>query len=289
MNSPTSLLIILATCVVSWFGFRDRAFEERLIFNPEAILGGKEYHRLVTSGFLHAGWNHLVGNMLSLYFFAPWIEWRLGRDRFLLVYFGAIIGGSLLSLYVHRHHHYRAYGASGGVCGIIFAYVLLIPRTGVNLYFAIPVPGWLYAIGFIVWSFYALKSGRDNVGHDAHLGGAIVGLLLAAGLAPASVRENWVVFLLVLVPAILLLVYLWMNPLLLPLTSFLRGGVTRRSSQPSLPWHRREAKQLDAILEKVGREGIHSLTPAEQDFLRQVSGKYQRRSESKKPESDLII
>ena len=75
MNAPCSYLIILATCVVSWFGFRSRAVEERYIFNPEAILAGKEYYRLATCAFLHAGWNHLFMNMLTLYFFGR----KLGR------------------------------------------------------------------------------------------------------------------------------------------------------------------------------------------------------------------
>lgn len=289
MHAPCTFSIILVTCLVSWLGFRSRAVEEQLIFEPRAILAWKEYYRLVTSAFLHSGWNHLLLNMLSLYFFGPAIEWQLGAPQFLLVYFGAIVGGSLLSLYVHRHHEYRAYGASGGVCGVIFAYVLLFPGAGVNMYFAIPVPGWLYAFGFILGSFYAMRAGRDNVGHDAHLGGAILGFLLAAAFQPQAVRYNWLVFLLVLVPATALLIYLWFNPMLLPLSSF-SGSVSRRRPERLEPArYKREEKKLDALLDKVSREGIHSLTAAEQAFLHQVSGKYQRRAESKKPESELII
>ena len=158
--------------------------------------------------------------MVSLYLFGRTFEWSLGKTDFLLIYFGSVIGGSLLSLYVHRHHDYLAYGASGGVCGIIFAYLLLFPGAGISLYFAVPIPGWLYAIGFMVGSFIALKQAKDNIGHDAHLGGAIVGLLIAAGLHPQAAAYNWKIFLLVLVPAILLLVYLWLNPLFLPTPSF---------------------------------------------------------------------
>lgn len=289
MHAPCSFSIILVTCVVSWLGFRSRAVEEQLIFEPQAILAGKEFYRLVTSAFLHSGWNHLLLNMVSLWFFGPWIERHLGAPQFLLVYFGAIVGGSLLSLYIHRHHEYRAYGASGGVCGIIFAFVLLFPGVGVNLYFAIPVPGWLYAIGFILGSFFAMKGGGDNIGHDAHLGGAILGFLIAAALQPRAVQDNWLISLLVLVPAAALLVYLWFNPMLLPVSSFSGSILPRRSKRSEPPRQKQEEKKLDAILEKVSREGIHSLTAAEQEFLRKVSGKDQRRSESKNPESDLII
>src|SRR6266516_3232309 len=153
MNEPAALcnyLVILATGLVSYFGFRNWEVEAKYIFNPERILAGKEYYRLVTSAFLHADWRHLIFNMLSLYFFGPSIESFLGKTQFLLIYFGAVVGGNLLSLYVHRHHDYRAYGASGGVGGIIFSYILLFPGAGIMLfYFPVSIPGWLYAIGYI--------------------------------------------------------------------------------------------------------------------------------------------
>ena len=185
-----SLLLIAVTCAVSYAGFRNPAMEEKYIFRPDSILAGKEYYRLVTSAFLHSGWGHLTWNMVGLYVFGRLIEWSLGVTDLLLIYFGSVIGGGLLSLYVHRHHDYLAYGASGGVSGIVFAYLLLFPGAGIALYFAVPIPGWLYAIGFMVGSFVALKKAKDNIGHDAHLGGAIVGLLIAAALHPQAARYN---------------------------------------------------------------------------------------------------
>src|SRR6266576_7355840 len=96
--------------------------------------------------------------MLSLYWFGGPIESDFGKANFLLVYFGAIVGGNLLSLYVHRHHDYRAYGASGGVCGIIFASILINPGGSISLvYLPIWIPNWLYAIGFLLASFYGMK------------------------------------------------------------------------------------------------------------------------------------
>jgi hypothetical protein len=159
----------------------------------------------------------------------------------------------------------------------------------VALYFALPIPGWLYAIGFLVGSFVAMKRARDNIGHDAHLGGAIVGFLIAAALEPDAARENWRVFLLVLVPAILLLVYLWVNPLFLPLPLFLGRPYETKPRGKPLPRHRREASQVDAILDKIAKSGMDSLTPEERALLEQVSGKFRRRSDSRKPESGLAI
>ena len=294
MNVPAPVcnyLVILATGIVSYFGFRDWEVEAKCIFNPERILGGKEYRRLVTSAFLHADWRHLILNMISLFFFGPAIEFFLGRTQFLVIYFGAVIGGNLLSLYVHRHHEYRAYGASGGVCGIMFAYILLFPGASIaSFYFPVPVPGWLYAIGYILFSFYGMKEhNRGNIGHDAHLGGAIIGFLLTAALSPDHVRQNLKVFLIVLGVALALLVYLWVNPLFLPVASFFNRATRTRGKSSSLPGHKRESLQLDAVLEKISKSGMESLTSEEKNLLGQVSAKYQRRGESKKPESGLAI
>jgi len=190
-----TLLLIAVTCVVSYQGFKSFAFQQKYIFNPHAILAGKEYHRLVTSAFLHADWRHLIFNMVSLFLFGQHLEVFLGKAQFLAIYFGSIIGGSLLSLYVHRHHHYLAYGASGGVAGVIFAHVMLNPSgTIASFYFPVPIPGWLYAIGYILYSFFGMKEHRGDVGHDAHLGGAIIGFLIAAGLNPDAVRVHPAMF-----------------------------------------------------------------------------------------------
>ncbi len=293
MNETTPVcnyLLILGTGGFSYLGFRSRAVEERYIFEPERILAWKEYYRLVTSAFLHADLRHLIFNMLSLYFFGPSLEFLLGKSQFLLVYFAAVVGGNLLSLYVHRHHDYRAYGASGGVCGIIFAYILFFPGASIGfLFLPLPIPGWIYAIGYILFSFYGMKEHKGDIGHDAHLGGAIIGFLLTALLHPQSVRDNPRTFVVVLVATVLLLIYLWFNPMFLPASSFIgRGGASRKSS-PSLPKHRKEQMQVDAVLEKIARSGFESLTAEEKALLGEVSGKYQRRADSKKPDSGLAI
>jgi membrane associated rhomboid family serine protease len=278
--------------VVSFRGFRSFGFEEKHIFNPEAILAGKQYYRLVTSSFLHADMRHLLLNMLSLLFFGRGVEGAVGSTHFLLIYFGAVIGGDLLSLYVHRHHEYRSYGASGGVCGIIFASILINPEGSISLfYLPVWIPNWLYAIGFLLASFYGMKEqNRGDIGHDAHLGGAIIGFVITAGLHPQLVRYNPKVFGIVLVASIALLIYLWMNPLFLPVSVF-SGGLPwrKRGKTNEMPKHKRESLQMDAVLEKISKSGMQSLTPEEKAVLDQVSGKYQRRAESSKPKSGLAI
>ena len=292
MNGPVALwswVIIGLTSVVSWLGFRSRSVEDRYIFDPQAILAWKEYYRLVTSGFMHANWWHLLCNMVSLYLFGPILESVFGPRLLLLVYFGSVIGGNLLSLYIHRHHEYRAYGASGGVCGVIFAYILLFPGARIaDFLLPVSIPGWLYVILFIGVSFLATKdNNRGNIGHDAHLGGAIVGLLVAAALEPKMARANWKILLIVFGAALLLLLYLWLNPLFLPVRSFLSPGSRKNALDPGSP--QPETLRIDALLEKVSKTGMESLSAEEKVFLEGVSQKYQRRAESRKPDSGLAI
>jgi membrane associated rhomboid family serine protease len=294
MNEPVAicnLLIIGLTTLMSWLAFRNPVLEDRYIFEPRAILAGKEYYRLVSSAFLHSGWGHLVLNMISLYFFGGPLELAFGGKHFLIIYLGAIIGGDLLSLFVHRCHEYRAYGASGGVCGIIFAYLLLFPGASIHQFGLPAMPGWLYAIGFLVSSFIAMKADRDNIGHDAHLGGAIIGLLIAAALHPWYAQTNWKIFATVLSAAILLLIYLWINPLFLPIRVFNRQHLNTRSRFRSsqVPAYKRQILQIDAILEKINKTGMESLSAEERELLLSASAKFQSRAESKKPESGLAI
>src|SRR5260370_429858 len=279
---------IRGTWVLSSLGFKRRVIEEKYIFNPESIFAWKEYHRLVTSGFLHSGWNHLLLNMLSLYWVGGPIEMAFGKANFLLVYFGAIVGGNLLVLYVHRHHEYQAYGASGGVCGVLFASILMFPGSRFPLYpIPIWVPGWLYGIGFMILSFYAMRGNKGNIGHDAHLGGAIVGFLITAGLHPEYVTYRPWVFAGILVTSVLILIYLWINPMFLPTFAFLSRGVRTRDRRRVK--EKGENLEIDSILDKIAKKGMDSLTSDEKRALSEVSGKFQRRAESKKPNSGLAI
>ena len=286
--------LIIATSVVSILAFRSGyGFEEKYIFHPERILAGKEYYRLISSAFLHADYRHLILNMLTLYLFGPGVEFALGSAHFLIAYLGAVLGGSLLSLYVHRHHDYRAYGASGGVCGIVFASVLLNPGGSIRfLMVPIDIPNWLYAICFLLGSFFGMKeNNRSNIGHDAHLGGAIIGFAIAAAFEPEAVRYNPWIFGLVLGTAVMLLVYLWLNPLMLsvPVAELWPSRQGRREKSSRAPKRKQRQLQIDAVLEKISRSGLESLTPEEKALLNTVSAEYRRRADSKPPQSGLPI
>jgi membrane associated rhomboid family serine protease len=264
-------LIVVLTSLISFLAFEDAGLETKYLFRPEAVLAEKEYYRLFTSGFLHGGWGHLLVNMYTLYSFGGVVEMYYGHVDYLLIYFGSIVGGNLLSLFLHRWHDYAALGASGGVCGVIFAYVLHHPASHMTA-FPLPytVPAWLFAIVFLVASFYALKYVNDNIGHDAHMGGAMLGLLIAALTHPEVARRHWLALLAMLVVGGLIFTYLLVNPMFLPLSSFVhwpprlspKARPRRGRSQQRPPTPPRPAVQRD-----TGPELDPALT--EPDWLRQ--------------------
>jgi membrane associated rhomboid family serine protease len=283
-------LVILFTCGFSYAGFRSRGFEEKYIFWPQAILGGRQYYRLLTSGFLHANGAHLGMNMLSLYFFGPAIESQYGGAQFLLIYFGAILGGNLLSLLVHRRHDYRSYGASGGVSGVILAGIFLFPGSSVQFFMVpIDIPGWLYAVAFLAASFYGMKNQVGNVGHDAPLGGALVGLYTAAAFHPADMLASRKLFAAISIGTILLMVYLAKHSMFAPAGGIRFPKFAKPAERPGPPEHKRAEREIDAILAKISERGLASLTPEEQALLRETSDKYKRRASSEKPKSGLAL
>jgi hypothetical protein len=206
--------------------------------------------RLFTAAFLHADWNHLLLNMVSLYLFGRHVEMFLGIVRFLAVYLAAIVGGSFLSLCIHRHHEYHAYGASGGVCGVIFSYIFLFPGSSIFMFpMRVSIPAWLYAILFFIGSFLALKRQADHIGHDAHLGGAIIGLWTTTALEPWIVSPQPKLFLAISTLSVVLFVYLVKNPLFLPLSSYATAKPQPKTKSRKLTKVCDET-ELDAVLEK---------------------------------------
>jgi membrane associated rhomboid family serine protease len=283
LNESIPILTFAILAVTAWWsfqGFRNPYFREKYIFNPERILAEKEYFRLLTSGFLHADWTHFLFNAFSLYFFGRSLELFFGIKTLLLVYFGSIIGGGLLSLYLHRHHEYRALGASGGVCGVIFASIFLLPGGSIYIFpLPVPIPTWLYAIGFIVGSFLELRRQASNIGHDAHLGGAVVGLLITTALHPSIVPQQPLLYVTVLGLSTGLFLYLWRCPLGFPTTNPLdrwRRFISKKRSQMDRARSLSDDQEMDRLLEKVSRSGLHGLSPSERQRLEEIARKKRR-------------
>lgn len=184
---PVTLTLLLATVAASLFGFVSRRAFDAGALHPYGMAHDGTWYQTVTSGFLHADFGHLAFNMITLFFFGPFVEARLGSAGFLIVYFGSLVAGSLLTYLRKRGDtRYRAIGASGAISGVLFGFVLMRPLEPIYL-FLIPVgiPATLFAIGYVLVSLFGMRRGLGRIGHDAHLGGALAGFVITLVLEPA--------------------------------------------------------------------------------------------------------
>lgn len=203
------LLLIIANALFSFKGFKDLSFFNKYKFQIGAIKQG-EYIRLLSSGFLHADTSHLIFNMLTLYFFADGVIYSLGVIPFLAIYFIGLLGGGLFALIYHKNQpYYSAVGASGAVMSVIYAAILLFPEMKLNfiLFPFIDIPGYVFGLGYLLYSIYGMKKGTGNIGHSAHLGGAIGGYVLTLLLAPQVLETNMVLVIILGIPIVGLFIF----------------------------------------------------------------------------------
>ena len=201
--------IITANVLISFRGFKDQLFFRKYQFHVGSIRAGEQL-RMVSSGFLHADELHLAFNMITLFFFAPYVYEYLNNFSFLLVYFTSLIFGSLLTMVFHGNEYsYRAVGASGAVTGIVYSAILLEPRIMIYGF----IPGYLFGILYLLYSIYGMKSRTDNIGHTAHFGGAIGGYAITLIKDPALIQENTFEVILLAIPIIILFVMAKMGKL----------------------------------------------------------------------------
>jgi len=199
MASPVTLIIILITTVVSIIEINARKNGKYDIFYnfaewPYKIAEERKYYQIFTSGLLHADYVHLFFNMFTLYSFGTVLETIFvkrtgtaeGSIDFLLIYLISMLLGSIITvLFNYKDEGYVAVGASGAVSGIIFSYILFFPKSMVGMFF-IPMPAWLFAIVYIGISLYGMNQKFGNIGHEAHLGGALGGILATLFLVKGS-------------------------------------------------------------------------------------------------------
>jgi membrane associated rhomboid family serine protease len=202
------LLVILVNVIVSIKGFSDRLFFEKYKFQIGAINRGEKL-RMFTSAFLHVDYLHLLLNMYVLYIFAPIIIVKLGILKFLILYIGSLFAGNLLTLTFHKNElYYSAVGASGAVAGIIYAGILLNPTMKLIMFpLPIPIPGYIFGVGYLLYSIYGMKNSLGNIGHAAHLGGAIGGYGLLLLVYPQVLSNNLTTIVLLGIPIALLLLF----------------------------------------------------------------------------------
>jgi membrane associated rhomboid family serine protease len=192
--APVTFILILLNVGVSLYTLLgDPSLIERFAFIPERVRKHGESYRMLTSGFLHANYPHLLFNMITLYFFGPTIELVMGPIPFILIYFGSSIAASVWPMFKYKDvPEYAAVGASGSISGVLFAHCLFFPLNKLYLMFIpIGIPAVIFAMLFAGFSYYAASRPSDNstffgrIAHEAHLGGALGGLAITLLLEPS--------------------------------------------------------------------------------------------------------
>lgn len=202
------LLIIVVNVLFSIKGFSDQYFFDKYKFQIGAIQRGEKI-RLISSAFLHVDYLHLILNMYVLYIFAPQLIFTLGIIKFLIIYIGSLLAGNFFTLIFHKNElYYSAVGASGAVAGVIYAAILLNPDMRLFMFpLPIPIPGYIFGIGYLLYSIYGMKKQIGNIGHSAHLGGAIGGYALTLLVLPSILFQSTITIVLLGIPIVLLLAF----------------------------------------------------------------------------------
>ncbi|HLI92552.1 MAG TPA: rhomboid family intramembrane serine protease [Puia sp.] len=193
MSQSITMIIIILTTIISILSFNNSRLMDALIFWPPAVHLRHQYYRFVTCGFIHADLMHLAFNMFTLYFFGRALEnyymgiLGLQHYYFTILYITALIVANIPSYFKQRdNYNYRSLGASGAVCAVLFAFIMISPWDKIVV-FVIPMPAILYALLFLGYTIYMGRRGGDNVNHDAHLWGAIYGVLFTIAVRPGIV------------------------------------------------------------------------------------------------------
>ena len=193
METPVTYALIAITCLVSWLAFSNRKLADRLILWPPAIDKHRQYDRLLTYGFIHADFMHLLFNMITLYFFGRQIEILMtglvGVWVYPMFYLSALVI-SILPTYLKNQHNpnYLSLGASGAVSAVLFAFILVAPWQLIFVFF-IPLPAIVFAVLYLGYSIWMDRRGGDRINHSAHLAGAAYGVMFLVIMRPEVLQH----------------------------------------------------------------------------------------------------
>ena len=194
-----TIILIAITVAVSYAAFKSPKLMDQLQFNASKVYYKKEYHRLITHAFVHANWEHLFVNMIVLFSFGTaierYFEYNFGNLHnlyFAFLYFGGILVSNLYALFKHyKNYFYNAVGASGAVSAVLFAAIFFDPWNMIYFFGILPIPGIVFAVLYLVYSYQMGKKQNDNVAHDAHFLGALYGFVFPILLNP-RLFENFI-------------------------------------------------------------------------------------------------
>ena len=191
--TPPLIVILLAAIVfTSYRALKNPLLFNRLKFNVNAVQNG-EYYRLLTAGFIHVDYNHLFFNGFTLFIFGGNALYGLGSVNFIILYLISLLLGNGLAYYYHKSNpYYTAVGASGAIMGIVYSSILMFPDMQLAIiFFPIPFPAYIFGVGYLIYTLFGIKSQNDGIGHTAHFGGAIGGIICTLVFDPFVFEKSF--------------------------------------------------------------------------------------------------
>lgn len=199
-TAPFILVLLAAIALISYRAIKDPLLFNRLKFNVSAVENG-EYYRLLTAGFIHVDYNHLFFNGFTLFIFGGNALYGLGTLNFILLYLISLLMGNGLAYYYHKKNpYYTAVGASGAIMGIVYSSILMFPEMELAfIFFPVPMPAYVFGVGYLIYTLFGIKSQNDGIGHTAHFGGAIGGIICTLVFDPIVFEKSFYTLVLMVV------------------------------------------------------------------------------------------
>lgn len=267
--------------LIGWLtnrAFNDPTMMDRWILHAPSIKDHRQFSRFITSGFIHASWKHLAFNLIGLLIWGHHLELDLSFLALIILFFSSMIGGNLVSFWIHRKENYSALGASGGVMGVIFGSLLITGGNVGSLF--IPgafVPSYVFGIAYLIVSYLAMKRGYDNIGHDAHIAGSITGFFTAAFISPSAIARNsgffWTI-----IAFLVLALFFWFwtasfKNLFKAFGDSKPKGSARYDRYDQAMEKGANKSEIDSLLDIINKSGYHTLTPKQKERLKELSRK----------------
>ncbi|MDQ7947573.1 MAG: rhomboid family intramembrane serine protease [Pedobacter sp.] len=188
-DTPVASVIFIFTVITSIYAFNDHGIYGKFMLHPYTVSKGRKLYTYITSGLIHADWMHLIFNMFTFVFFAFPLERIIGHWQFGLMYMLSLILSDIPTVIKHKDHFwYNSLGASGAISAVLFSYILFDP-WGKILVMGIPMPSIVFAVLYLLYSWYMAKNAKDNIGHDAHFYGALTGVIFTLVVVPDALSN----------------------------------------------------------------------------------------------------
>lgn len=189
--APVASVIFVFTIVTSLYAFYDNSVYGKFMLHPYSVSKGNNIYTLITSGLIHADWMHLFFNMFTFYAFAFTLERLMGSWQFGLLYFLGLVLSDVPTVFKQKDNfHYNSLGASGAVSAVLFSYILYNPMSKIYIMFIpIGIPAVVFGFLYLIYCAYASRNSRDHINHDAHLFGALTGLIFTIIFVPGIIQN----------------------------------------------------------------------------------------------------